>query len=325
MSAIQPEQARHFYERMYLIRRYEERAYELYEKAILVGAIHAYMGEEAVAVGVCGNLGAGDYVVSTHRGHGHCLAQGLDPRAMMAEMLGKSTGLCRGKAGSMHLCDPDKGLLGCNGIVGAGLPFSVGVGISIRNRGTDQVCVCFFGDGASNQGTFHESLNMASAWKLPILYVCENNQYAISTKFSSVSSIERIADRAAAYSMPGRTVDGMDVEAVFHAAGELIDLARNGHGPSLLECITYRFCGHSRGDPDCGPYRTKEELDAWKERDPLKGMVNKGLIPLETARQIEAAVEQQLDEVVQYALEAPLPDLASALEDVRCAFAGATI
>jgi pyruvate dehydrogenase E1 component alpha subunit len=306
---------------MYLIRRFEERAYDLYMQAILVGAIHSYKGEEAVAVGVCGNLNTEDYVLSTHRGHGHCLAKGLDPRAMLAEMLGKSTGLCRGKAGSMHLCDSGKGLLSCNGIVAAGMPMAVGVGLSIRHRGTAQVCVCFFGDGGANQGTFHESLNMASVWKLPVLFVCENNMYALSTPYQSVTAVERLAERAGSYAMPGRTVDGMDVEAVYTAAGEFIASARQGQGPSLLECRTYRFGGHSRGDPDYGPYRTKEELDAWKERDALRVILSKGLISAETAREIEVSVEQEVEEAVQYALEAPLPEPASALEGVRCALA----
>jgi len=323
MSVVTPEQAREFYRRMYLIRRFEERAYELYMQAILVGAIHAYIGEEATAVGVCSNLRPEDYVLSTHRGHGHCLAKGLDPKAMLAEMLGKSTGLCKGKAGSMHLCDSEKGLLSCNGIAGAGIPMAVGVGLSIRHRGTDQICVCFFGDGAANMGYFHESLNMASAWKLPVLFVCENNMYAISTHYQSVTAVERIANRAASYSMPGRTVDGMDIEAVYAAAGEFVESARRGQGPSLLECLTYRFRGHSRGDPDAGPYRTEEELDAWKERDPLELVVSKGLISAETAREIDVAVEQEMEEAVQYALEAPLPEPASALEDVRCSLAEA--
>lgn len=318
MVAITREQAREFYRQMYLIRRFEERAYELYMQGIMPGTIHAYIGEEAIAVGVCGNLRPEDYVLSTHRGHGHCLAKGSDPKAMLAEMLGKSAGLCRGKAGSMHLFDFPKGILGCNGIVGAGIPMSIGVGLSIKHRGTDQVCVCFFGDGASNQGTFHESLNMASIWKLPVVFVCENNAYAMSTKYDSVTSVERIADRAPGYSMPGRTVDGMDVEAVYDASGEFIDSARQGQGPSLLECLTYRFRGHSRWDPDYGPYRTKEELDDWKERDPLTVMVSKRLISAETAGEIEIAVQQEVEQAVQYALDAPLPEPSRALEDVRC-------
>lgn len=318
MVTFTREQAEGSYRQMYLIRRFEERAYELYVQGIMPGTIHAYIGEEAIAVGVCSNLRPEDYVLSTHRGHGHCLAKGSDPKVMLAEMLGKSVGLCQGKAGSMHLCDTQNGVLGCNGIVGAGIPMSVGVGLSIRNKGTDQVCVCFFGDGASNQGTFHESLNMASIWKVPVVFVCENNVYAMSTRSDSVTSVERIADRALAYSMPGRTVDGMDIEAVYSASGEFIDSARQGQGPSLLECLTYRFRGHSRWDPDHGPYRTKEELDDWKERDPLRVIVNKGLVSAETVKEIEEAVQQELEQAVQYALEAPLPEPRSALGDKYC-------
>jgi TPP-dependent pyruvate/acetoin dehydrogenase alpha subunit len=320
MSAIKPQEAREFYRQMCLIRCFETRAYELYMQGVLPGAIHAYSGEEAVAVGVCANLMPEDYVLSTHRGHGHCLAKKADPKLMLAEMLGKSTGLCRGKAGSMHVCDPQKGLLGCNGIVGAGIPMSVGVGLSIKLQATEQVCVCFFGDGASNQGTFHESLNMASVWKLPVVFVCENNLYAMSTKYEHVTAVERTSDRAASYAMPGRSVDGMDIEAVYTAAGEFIKRAREGEGPALLECRTYRFRGHSRWDPDHGPYRSQQELERWKELDPLKVAVNRGLVSADAAREIERAVEQEVEEAVQYAIDAPLPEATSALEDVYCSW-----
>ncbi|MEN8164074.1 MAG: thiamine pyrophosphate-dependent enzyme [Acidobacteriota bacterium] len=317
MPTMTPARAGEFYRQMYRIRAFEERAYELYMQALLIGAIHSYQGEEAIAVGVCGNLELEDYVLSTHRGHGHCLAKGLDSGSMLAEMLGKGTGVCHGKAGSMHLCDAGKGLLSCNGIVAAGLPLAVGVGLSIKQRGTEQVCVCFFGDGGINQGTFHESLNMASAWKLPILFVCENNQYALSTLSQSVTAVERLADRAAAYAMPGRTIDGMDVEAVDVTAGELIASVRRGDGPALLECVAYRFRGHSRGDPDFGPYRTREELNEWKDKDPLKVLAGNGVLSTEALREIEAEVDREMDDAVDYAKESPAPEPAAAFEDVR--------
>lgn len=322
MSTIKPEQAEEFYRQMYLIQEFEKRAYELFTKGILPGSVHSYRGEEAVAVGVMANLEPKDYVFSTHRGHGHCLAKGVDPKRMMAELLGKGAGLCGGKGGSMHLFDPERGLLGCNGIVGSGIPMAVGVGLSIRHKGTDQVSVCFFGDGGANVGAFHESLNMASIWNLPVIFVCENNRYAMSTAWDTVTAVERISDRAAAYSMPGLTVDGMDVEAVYAAAAKFVNLARQGHGPCLLEFTTYRYRGHSRFDPDSGPYRTKDEWDAWAARDPMQVMISKGLISAAKAKAIAAAVEQQIEEVAQYALDAPLPEPASALDDVFYPIAG---
>ncbi len=304
------------YRKMLLIRRFDERAYDLYTRGLLPGTVHASIGQEAVAVGTCANLRDDDLVFSNHRGHGHCIAKDLPLGEMMAEMLGKKTGLCKGKGGPMHLCDVKRGLLGCNGIVGANMPMAVGAGWSIKMRGTDQICVCFFGDGATNEGAFHESLNLAAVWKVPVLFVCENNFYAVSTHISTSTAIEHIANRASAYSMPGILADGMDVEAVYKVAKEAIEDMRMGSGPVLIEYETYRFGGHSRGDPAYGLYRTKEEVERWQQRDPLRVFKEKGMITEREAEAIDQEVRALVDNAVKFALESPFPDPEEALEDV---------
>jgi TPP-dependent pyruvate/acetoin dehydrogenase alpha subunit len=237
------------YRTMKKIREFETKAAELFAEGSIPGFVHLYIGEEAVATGVCANLKDSDYITSTHRGHGHIIAKGGDLKYMFAELFGKATGYCKGKGGSMHIADADRGILGANGIVGAGHNIAVGAGLSAKYRGTDQVCVCFFGDGSTNQGTFHESLNLASIWKLPVIFVCENNLYGISMHQSRHQAIQDVADRAVAYNIPGVVVDGNDVLAVYEAAKEAIDRARNGQGPTLIECKTYRQRGHFEGDP----------------------------------------------------------------------------
>ncbi len=261
------ELALRLYRTMLLIRRFEEKLYFLFSTRDMPGSMHQYNGQEAVAAGVCAHLSRTDYITSTHRGHGHCIAKGADLRAVMAEMFAKSTGCCRGMGGSMHIADFGVGMLGANGIVAGGLPIAVGAGITCQVSGKGQVSVAFFGDGAVNEGAFHEAVNLASAWQLPVLFVCENNLYGFSTHYRRTMRITDIADRAAAYGIPGVVVDGMDVGAVHAEAGAAIRRAREGGGPTLIECKTYRFMGHSRFEPSS--YRTKQELEEWKAKDPL--------------------------------------------------------
>src|SRR3981081_585235 len=258
------------YEQMLTIRRFEERAGKEFAAGKIPGFVHLYAGEEAVAVGVCSHLTDDDYITSHHRGHGHCIAKGVDIREMVAELLGREAGACRGKGGSMHIADVHKGMLGANGIVGGGFPLATGAGLTCKYNGQGQVAVCFFGDGAANQGTFHESLNLAGIWKLPVIYVAENNGYAESTPVTYHMSCRDIAERAAGYGMPGVTVDGLNVFAVYEAAGEAIARARRGEGPSLIECKTYRYYGHFEGDTVM--YRTKDELEFYRGRDPILGL-----------------------------------------------------
>ena len=306
------------YRKMLEIRQFEEKVYELYGQNLVPGTIHLYVGQEAVAVGVCANLRREDYVVSTHRGHGHCIAKGADLKRVMAEILGKKTGYCKGKGGSMHIADFNVGILGATGVVGAGIPIAVGAGLSIKLRGTDQVVACFFGDGASNQGTFHEGVNMAAIWKLPVLFVCENNLYAMGTRQSRVMLIENISERAAAYGIPGVTVDGNDVLAVYEAAREAVERAKRGEGPTLIECKTYRHKGHSRMDP--ATYRPKEEVEYWLKKDPIprfKGkLLEMGILTEEEAKGIEEQVSREIKEAVKFALESPYPEPEEALKDV---------
>jgi pyruvate dehydrogenase E1 component alpha subunit len=280
--------------------------------------MHLSIGQEAVAVGVCEALRPDDFILSTHRGHGHCLAKGADVRRMMAEFLGKETGYCRGRGGSMHIADVDGGNLGANGIVAGGLPIATGVGLSIQARRTGQVCVAFFGDGAANEGAFHESLNLASIWNLPVVFVCENNQYAMSMPVHRSMRVERVADRACAYGIPGRTVDGMDVLAVFEAAQEAVDRARRGDGPTLLECVTYRYRGHSKSDRQ--RYRTREEVERWRAQDPIdrfrRRLEEQGVLQPGEFEKLKAAAREQVEEAVRFAEESPEPDPATLLEGV---------
>ena len=306
------------YKKMLEIRYFEEKIYELYGQNLVPGTIHLYAGQEAVAVGVCANLRKEDYVVSTHRGHGHCIAKGADLKRVMAEILGRKTGYCKGKGGSMHIADFSVGILGATGVVGAGIPIAAGAGLSIKLRGTDQVVACFFGDGASNQGTFHEGINMAAIWRLPVLFVCENNLYAMGTRQSRVMLIENIANRASAYGIPGVTVDGNDVLAVYEVARQAVERAKKGEGPTLIECKTYRHKGHSRFDP--ATYRPKEEVEFWLKKDPIPRFRNKllemNILTEKEAKQLEDKVLEEIKEAVKFALESPYPEPEEALKDV---------
>jgi pyruvate dehydrogenase E1 component alpha subunit len=307
------------YRKMLTIRHFESEVKELFAKGKIVGALHLSIGQEAVPVGVCSALKKGDYIVSNHRGHGHCIAMGVDVKRMMAELFGKETGVCKGKGGSMHLADFSVGMLGASAIVGANMPLAVGAGLSIKIRKTDQVSVAFFGDGASNQGTFHESLNLAAIWDLPVIFVCENNQYAESTPVSKVMRVKNVADRALAYGVDGVVVDGMDVLAVYGAALEACEKARSGKGPILLECKTYRYMGHEEGDPWI-TYRSREEIEQWKKEDPInrlrKYLISKKMFTENEANQIEEEVKTLIKDAVKFAEESPWPKPEEALRDV---------
>ena len=317
-SDLTKEKLAEMYMKMLQIRCFEEKVFELYGQNLVPGTIHLYAGEEAVAVGVCSNLKTSDYITSTHRGHGHCIAKGAELKQTMAEILGKKTGYCKGKGGSMHIADFKVGMLGATAIVGAGLPIAVGAGLSIRLRKTDQVVACFFGEGASNQGTFHESINLASAWSLPVIFVCENNLYAMGTRQSRIMNIENIADRAAAYGIPGVTVDGNDVLAVHETSQNAVNRARSGGGPTLIECKTYRHKGHSRVDP--AKYRPREEVEGWLAKDPIKRLrvklLQDRILTEPEVEMIERDVSLQIDEAVKFAVESPYPAPEEALDDV---------
>ncbi|KEI78578.1 acetoin:2,6-dichlorophenolindophenol oxidoreductase subunit alpha [Clostridium botulinum A2 117] len=306
------------YKTMLKIRKFEQVAMNTFAEGKIPGFVHLYIGEEAVATGVCANLKDSDYITSTHRGHGHILAKGGDLKFMMAELFGKATGYCKGKGGSMHIADATKGILGANGIVGAGHNIAVGAGLSAQYRGTDQVCVCFFGDASTNQGTFHESLNMASVWKLPVVFVCENNLYGISMSQNRHQAIKDVADRGVAYNVPGIVVDGNDVFAVYEAAKEAIKRAREGKGPTLIECKTYRHRGHFEGDPCV--YKPTEEQEQWLAKDPIprfeKYLVENEILTEEKLKEVQNKVESQIDEAVDFANNSPYPELESVLEDV---------
>ena len=294
-----------------LIRRFEEMIRRLYMKGTIKGMLHLCIGQEAVAAGVMSVLKKDEYIVSNHRGHGHFIAKGADIRLMMAELFGKSTGYCKGKGGSMHIADLDLCHLGANGIVGAGLPIAVGAALAFKDiKKTGQIVVCFFGDGALNMGEFHESLNLAGLWNLPVVFICENNLYAISSHVEKTCAIKDIAKRAESYGMPGTTVDGMDVLAVRKAAEESVRRARAGQGPSLLVCQTYRFLGHGR-NPDCSLYRTKEEENQWQQRCPVSTfkakLLDEKIITEETFKNMENQIAQEIDLAVKFADESPYP------------------
>lgn len=306
------------YRKMVLIRVAEETLLRLFERAEMPGFIHSYVGEEATGVGVCHALETHDVITSTHRGHGHAIAKGCDLDQFFAELYGRANGTCKGKGGSMHVADLDIGVYGANGIVGGGVPIAAGAALAASIRKKDTVAVAFMGDGATDIGPFHETLNLAAVWNLPVVFVVENNGFADFIRVSDHQKIDRISDRAAAYGMPGQTVDGNDVEAVHHAARSAIARARAGEGPTLLECVTYRWRGHFEGDPQ--PYRTQEEVEEWKKRDPVKAAEGRlkelGLADDAVIAQIRAEATSQVDAAVDFARAAPHVSPASALEDV---------
>lgn len=306
------------YENMLRIRKFEEAAMNLFAEGHIHGFVHLYLGEEAVATGACANLNKDDFITSTHRGHGHIISKGGDLNLMMAELFGKATGYCKGKGGSMHIADATKGILGANGIVGAGHNIATGAGLSIKYRNTDQVCVCFFGDASTNQSTFHEALNLSSIWKLPVVFVCENNGYGISLSQEKHQAIKDISDRAVAYNIPGITVDGNDVFAVNEAVDEAVKRARKKQGPTLIECKTYRQRGHFEGDPTV--YRSDEELQEWLEKDPIPRMeaflIENNVVSQEGMDELNVKVASAVDAAIKFAQESPYPSLESTVEDV---------
>jgi acetoin:2,6-dichlorophenolindophenol oxidoreductase subunit alpha len=314
LDKLDTEQWLQMYEQMCKIRAFEEAANELYTSARMPGLTHLYIGQEAVAVGVCETLRRDDYITSTHRGHGHCVAKGAELDKMFAELLGKASGYCRGKGGSMHIADQDTGNLGANAIVGGSAGIATGAGLSIKMRQTDQVAVCFFGDGALGQGLLYESMNMAQLWLLPVIYVCENNQYNQYTH-NSETAAGTLLGRAQAFGVHAVEVDGQDVGAVFGAMAELVGRARRGEGPAFLLCHTYRFLGHHVGDIDRSYYRSKEEENQWRnERDPIALLAARltegGLAEANVLAEIEAGVRTAVEEAVDYALNAPYPDVS---------------
>jgi pyruvate dehydrogenase E1 component alpha subunit len=321
-SAPTREQLLWMYERLTLIREFEERLKWLVETGVPVGAVHYYTGQEACAVGVCAALQTSDWIASTHRGHGHCIAKGVEVHRMMAELYGKSTGSNRGKGGSMHITDVRVGMLGVNPIVGMGATHAVGAALSAKVRKTKQVAVSFFGEGAAGIGALHEAMNLAAIWKLPVVFVCENNGYAQSTPVEYALAVPRVADRAAAYNMPGVTLDGQDVLAVWEAAVTAVERARAGHGPSLIECMTYRYYGHHQGD-DTQRYRTKEEEEAARSRDCIRKfrehLLRQGAMREEELDAIDAANRKKIDEAVAFAESSPLPQPADLFTHVYVA------
>lgn len=315
---VSNEDMKRMYETLVRIRKFESMAVDLFAEGKIPGFLHSYLGEEAIATGVCENLRKDDFITSTHRGHGHIIAKGGETKYMMAELYGRTTGYCKGKGGSMHIADRDLGILGANGIVGAGQDIAVGAGLSIAYRGTDQVTACFFGDGATNQGTFNEALNLASVWKLPIVFVCENNQFGISMSQSRHQAIKDIADRAVSYGFPGLAVDGNDVMAVYEVAKEAVARARKGQGPTLIECKTWRWRGHFEGDP--GIYKDAAEQEAWMEKEPVKRyrtfLEENTIMTADEMDAVDKQIDDEIEAAIKYAEESPLPQPEDVAKDV---------
>ncbi len=315
------------YKVMQRIRNFEESMLEQTFKGNAMGVTHSSDGQEAVPTGVCAHLSSGDWIGSTHRGHGHCIAKGLDMKAMMAEIMGRATGQCKGKGGSMHIADFSKGMLGANAIVGASIPLSVGAALTAKYKGKekDSVSVAFFGDGATSQGVLYESMNLASIWSLPVIFVCENNQYAEATPAWYAVSASDISSRADSYDMPSRQVDGMDVFTVYSAAKEAVEMARSGGGPSFLEMITYRYHGHFHADQP-SKYRPPEEEQLYRDRDPLKlfekRVLSEERMTEKELKAIQTDVKAEVEEAVQFALESPMPDIDELLKDVYVSYSG---
>jgi len=319
MAKISKEMQIEMLKKILEIRRFEERAVQYYQRSKIWGYLHPYIGEEAVAVGACMAIKKEDYIISTHRGHGHAIAKGADLNKMMAELFGKSTGYCKGRGGSMHIADTELGMLGANGIVGGGLPISVGAGFSCKMGKKGRVTICFFGDGAANNGVFHEALNMSAIFKLPVIYICENNLYAISMCSKESVAGNDIAGRSKSYGIPGYKVDGSDVVAIYEAVEKAVNYARKGNGPSLIEAQTYRFFGHHPNDP--AAYRPKEEAEYEKtNRDCLKNfkqkLIDNKIITEEQFNEMDKEVEKRIDKAVEFAENSPEPELDKFLERV---------
>ncbi|WP_408006889.1 thiamine pyrophosphate-dependent dehydrogenase E1 component subunit alpha [Pseudalkalibacillus sp. A8] len=321
-SKLTHEKAKKMFQKMCEIRHFEDKVHEIFSTGVLPGFVHLYAGEEAVAVGVCSHLDDKDSITSTHRGHGHCIAKSCDLDGMMAEIYGKATGLCKGKGGSMHIADVSKGMLGANGIVGGGFPLAAGAGLTAKVKKNGAVAVCFFGDGANNHGTFHEGINLAAIWKLPVIFIAENNGYAEATPFEYASSCTSIADRAAGYNIPGEVVDGKDILAVYEASERAVERARNGEGPTLIECKTYRNYGHFEGDAQTYKGAEKEqhlsELDAiLKFREYL---TTENIVNAEELDEIDQNVKDAIQKAVEFAGNSPEPQPEELLTDVYVSY-----
>jgi pyruvate dehydrogenase E1 component alpha subunit len=309
---------------MLAVRQFEEAVDSLFARGLMHGTMHLSIGQEASAIGACAALEQTDFITSTHRGHGHCIGKGADLTRMMAELLAKQTGYCRGRGGSMHIADASTGNLGANGIVAGGIPIAAGAALAQKMKGTDRVVMCFFGDGATNEGAFHEAVNLAAIWDLPVIFVCENNKYGMSFSTEKSMKVEHIADRAAAYGIPGITVEGNDADAVYAACNDAVLRARAGHGPTLVENITYRWKGHSKSDKNL--YRTKEEIEDWKHKDPIVKFENRvielGVLTREECDAIAADIREKIRASISEATTAPDSDPAELLASVYRAIEG---
>ena len=312
------ESARTTLQGMWAVRLFEEAVDSLFARGLMHGTMHLSIGQEASAIGACAALRQTDFITSTHRGHGHCIGKGADLTRMMAELLAKQTGYCRGRGGSMHIADAATGNLGANGIVAGGIPIAAGAALAQKMQGKDNVVMCFFGDGATNEGAFHEAINLAAIWQLPVIFVCENNKYGMSFSTEKSMAVDNIAERATAYGIPGVTVEGNDADAMYLACQEAVDRARNGNGPTLVESITYRWKGHSKSDKNL--YRTKEEIEEWRAKDPIvqfeTKVIERGVLTREDVDGIAAAVRDKIRIAIQEATQAPDSDPAELLSSV---------
>lgn len=315
---ITEQKLKDLYKEMWLIRYFDEKVDQFFAKGLIHGTTHLCVGQEASAAGSIAVIGRKDKIISTHRGHGHCISKEGDVNKMMAELFGRVTGYCKGKGGSMHIADVEKGNLGANGIVGGGLPLAVGAALTSKMKKEDYVVLCFFGDGASNEGSFHESVNLAAIWDLPVVFICENNQYGMSGPVKEMTRVENIADRASGYGIPGHVVDGLDMIEIMNTVHEAVEHARGGNGPTLIEMKTYRWKGHSKSDAK--KYRTREEEKEWREKDGIKRfketLIDAGVLTEETAKQLQEVANQEIENAVKFAESSPEPSLDSLLEDV---------
>ncbi|WP_209123989.1 pyruvate dehydrogenase (acetyl-transferring) E1 component subunit alpha [Alkalihalobacillus sp. BA299] len=306
------------YKQMWLIRYFEEKVDEFFAKGMIHGTTHLAVGQEASAAGSIAVLEDRDKITSTHRGHGHCIAKGADVNKMMAELFGRTTGYCKGKGGSMHIADVEKGNLGANGIVGGGFSIATGAALTSKMKNEGYVVLCFFGDGASNEGSFHEAINLASIWKLPVVFICENNQYGMSGPVKDMVNIENIADRAQGYGIPGKVVDGNDIFDVMNGVNEAVEHARKGEGPSIIEAKTYRWKGHSKSDAK--KYRTREEEKEWREKDPIARlrdvMIDASIFTEEDAERLREEAKKEVEDSVEFAKNSPEPSLDTLMEDI---------
>lgn len=305
------------YKKMLHVRYFEDKVAYFFSLGMVHGTAHLYVGEEATGIGACAALSEEDLITSTHRGHGHCIGKGIDLNMMMAEFLGKETGYCKGRGGSMHIADLSRGNLGANGVVGGGIPIAVGAGLTTKMKNLDRIVLCFFGDGATNQGIFHESLNLASIWKLPIVFLCENNQYGMSMNWRKAVSVDDIAERGTSYGIGSKTIDGNDIFVVYEAVREAKEMVKK-NGPFLLVCNTYRILGHSKSDANL--YRTKEEIRRWQEKCPIKNMrrvlEEKALFTSAQLDKIESEAKEDIEAAVRYAQESSFPSIDTILDDV---------